>query len=217
MEATIYNVGGIPIMLYNTGRIVTDKEYETIIMHDYSAHMYKDTSTPGLITKSHYVLEHKDLIDIKLFCKQYLDKYVKETLCITNEFVITNSWFTRNPTGASHHSHNHPNSIFSGVYYLDADTSDVTFEFESTISKHFRFNYECSELNGFNTNSITLSPRTGDVLIFPSWILHKVSPNTGSTDRLVLGFNSFVTGELGCVDINTYLNLNTKNATIEEK
>jgi uncharacterized protein (TIGR02466 family) len=131
--------------------------------------------------------------------------------------MITNSWFTRNPTGASHYAHNHPNSIFSGVYYLDAEASDVTFEFECTISKNFKFIYDCSVLNEYNSNNLTLSPRTGDVLIFPSWIWHKVSPNTGSTDRLVLGFNSFVTGELGRVDVDTYLNLNTKNATIEEK
>lgn len=212
MENKIFNVGGIPIMLYKTGRIVTNKEYETIIMHDYSAHMFKDEATPGLISKSHYVLEHPDLVDLQIFCKAYLDSYVKDTLAITNEFIITNSWFTRNPTGASHHAHSHPNSIFSGVYYLDAESSHVTFDFENTFSKNFKFSYNYSEANDFNSTSLTVSPRTGDVLIFPSWINHKVSPNTGNTDRMVLGFNSFVTGDLGCVDINTYVKFNTENA-----
>jgi len=208
----LFNVGGIPIMLYNTNRIVTDKEYETIIMHDYSAHMFKDEATPGLITKSHYVLNHPDLVDVKTFCKSYLDKYINETLCITNEFIITHSWFTRNPTGASHHAHSHPNSIFSGVYYLDAEHAEVTFEYENTFSKSFDFRYNYSAINEFNSRSLTLEPRTGDVLIFPSWIKHKVSENSGATDRMVLGFNSFVTGNLGDTDINTYLNLDTKNA-----
>jgi uncharacterized protein (TIGR02466 family) len=211
MEVKMYNVGGIPIMLYNTDRVVTAKEYETIIMHTYSAHMYNDVATPGLITECHYILEEQNMEELKSFCQLYLDKYVKETLCITDQFIITNSWATRNPIGATHHAHNHPNSIFSGVYYLDAESSEVTFEFESTISKYFRFTYNCSELNGFNSNSLTLSPRTGDFLIFPSWINHKVSANTGSNDRTVLAFNSFVSGKIGTPDTNTFINLNTSN------
>lgn len=208
----LFNVGGIPIMLYNTNRVTTDKEYETVIMHDYSTHMFKDEVTSGLITKSHYVLDHPDLIDVKTFCKSYLDKYINETLCITNEFIITNSWCARNSTGASHHSHNHPNSIFSGVYYLDAKSSDVKFEFANTFSKLFNFKYNYSKLNEFNCDSLTVSPRTGDLLLFPSWINHKASKNTGHSDRMVIGFNSFVTGDIGDNDINAFVNLDVKNA-----
>jgi hypothetical protein len=50
------------------------------------------------------------------------------------------------------------------------------------------------------------------MLIFPSWIKHRVSKNIGSNDRIVIGFNSFVTGVIGTTDIHQYLNLETKNA-----
>jgi uncharacterized protein (TIGR02466 family) len=208
----LFNVGGIPIIWYNTNRITTDKEYDTIVMQDWGAHMYMNTETPGLVSKAYYVLEQPELVDLKTHCQSYLDRYINEVLSITNDFMITHSWLTKNPNGATHHSHNHPNSIFSGVYYLDAESSEVTFQFDTVFSKDFKFLYNYKESNEFNCKELTVSPRTGDMLIFPSWINHKVSKNIGSNDRIVIGFNSFVTGVLGTTDIHQYLNLDIKNA-----
>jgi hypothetical protein len=146
----LFNVGGIPIMWYSTNRITTDKEYDTIVMQDWGAHMYMNAETPGLVSKAYYILEQPELVDLKTHCQTYLDRYINEVLSITNDFIITNSWLTKNPSGASHHSHSHPNSIFSGVYYLDAESSEVTFEFDTVFSKDFNFVYNYKDINEFN-------------------------------------------------------------------
>ena len=204
--------GGFPIMVYKSEHILTNKEYEVLISREYSYYMRKDVPTSGSITTEHYVLDNPELAKIKKDIENHLHNYTWALMKINNPFIITNSWCTRNPKGTTHHKHTHPNSIFSGVYYADAESSDITFSWPTTFSKNFNFQYDYWAHNEYNSEQYVLSPRSGDIVIFPSWIDHSVSENTGDNDRIVIGFNSFVTGELGTTDINTYVNLDTKNA-----
>jgi hypothetical protein len=43
------------------------------------------------------------------------------------EFYITNSWYNKSKPHESHHSHMHPNSIFSAVLYVDGPDCPTFF------------------------------------------------------------------------------------------
>ena len=42
--------------------------------------------------------------------------------------------------------------------------------------------------------------KTGDVVIFPGWILHGTTPNKSDMDRIVIGANYFINGTVGTED-----------------
>ena len=100
--------------------------------------------------------------------------------------------------GEKHHSHRHPNSMLSGVFYLEADgNSPLEISHRSRIFEDFRFSFKHTEMNMFNSPSWKGLVVTGSLIIFPSWLVHEAHPNTSNIDRRVLGFNSFVEGKFG--------------------
>jgi len=205
MNPTVHSLGAIPIAIYKTENFLTDDE-KNYIMNSLSYREINESGT-NYITNDSYVLTDTNLLNVRSKCQQYLEKYTKELLKIANDFQITNSWCVKSPTGGSHHAHPHPNSIYSAVYYVEATSADVIFEFEALYSYYHRFQYIHIENNEFNATKFKVSPRTGDLLIFPSWIMHQVTENTSKEDRVVLAFNSFVSGLLGSSLKNTMLNL----------
>jgi len=214
---TIYSVRATPIALYKTTEEVTSKEMVDILSMDYQAPHYdpeNDAEDLHRITHDAFILEHPALQNIKNTCIKYFSKYIKEVLMITNDFVITNSWVIRCPKDSKHHLHTHPNSIFSAVYYIYADqkSSDMIFRYDTTYDTNYKFTYNISKHNEYNSNQLNLSPTTGDFLIFPSYLEHTVTPNVSDNERVILSFNSFLTGSVGLSQEKTYLNLETKNA-----
>ena len=50
----------------------------------------------------------------------------------TIEIYITISWINYTETNQYHHAHSHPNSVISGVYYIETDESDTITFFQHT-------------------------------------------------------------------------------------
>jgi uncharacterized protein (TIGR02466 family) len=216
MSETIYSIRATPIVVYKSTEEVSAEEYVDILSMDYQEPHYDPANNAEnfhRITNNAFVLEHPALSNIKKTCVKYFNQYIKEVLMITDDFVITNSWVIRCPTDSKHHLHIHPNSIFSAVYYIYADdSSDMIFQYDTTYDTAHKFTYNFSGLNQYNSGKLTLKPKTGDFLIFPSYLKHSVTPNKSQNERVILSFNSFLTGTVGNSQEKTYLNLETKNA-----
>ena len=70
---------------------------------------------------------------------------------------------------------------------------DITFKvsvFDNPVSKGFGLEYE--KEHTANSNLYTLTPTTGTLYIFPSYLLHYVSANLTNKDRYSLAFNLFL-------------------------
>ena len=112
---------------------------------------------------------------------------------------VTQLWALANPPGVGMHAHSHSNSLVSGsLYYcaLPEPVSRVVFDRHTT--------YQRLELNPlrdrqklYNTPVNVITPRTGEVLMFPSEINHLIEPNGASELRQAIAFNAFIRGELG--------------------
>ncbi|CAB5221330.1 Conserved hypothetical protein CHP02466 [uncultured Caudovirales phage] len=217
MIEKIYSVRATPIVVYKTTEKISGEEFVDILSMEYQEPHYdpvNDAENFHRISQDPFILEHPSLASIKDTCITYLNKYVKEVLNITDEFVITNSWIIRCPADSKHHLHTHPNSIFSAVYYIHADeqSSDMVFHYDTTYDTNYKFTYNCSEPNQYNSGKLTIKPKTGDFLIFPSYLKHNVTANKSQNERIILSFNSFLTGTVGTSQGKSYLNLDTKNA-----
>ena len=144
-----------------------------------------------------------ELKKIKQFCEQHLKKYVEQVICPEEEvdFYITQSWINVTKPGEFHHPHSHPNSIVSGVFYI-ATEEDDTFTLEDPnyrIKQIIKF--EPTEYNAWNSIAWTLPSKNNELLLFPSWIKHRVEVNERATrDRISISFNTFVRGIMGRKD-----------------
>lgn len=193
MNGSIVPLFSVPI-LYQTdsGRRLSDDELTIISALDKE-------SVPNKFSKNRTVLELPGLENLKQFCQESITKYATEVCKVSDEFYITNSWTTENENSVEHSRHTHPNSIFSGVFYFQADenASPMTVHYKSPIFKHFSLEYHYSGYSMFNSNDWSFPVRTGTLIIFPSWLEHGSLKNLSTTPRRLLGFNSFVRGTFG--------------------
>lgn len=106
--------------------------------------------------------------------------------------VITESWININQRGHFNYSHDHPGSLFSAVYYVKGGPDKGALEFKSPIVPHTYTisNDLIQNFNAFTGHAMVIPPVTGDLLIFPSWLLHRVNMSHSDEDRISIAFNS---------------------------
>jgi uncharacterized protein (TIGR02466 family) len=102
---------------------------------------------------------------------------------------VNNCWALVNRQFSSNFVHNHPNSLLSGVYYVQApeDCGGLFFRDPREIA-HLTMP-PLTEITPWTLQKVTYKPAAGRMIIFPSWLLHGVDPNLGQEERVSLSFN----------------------------
>ncbi len=102
-------------------------------------------------------------------------------------------WVNVLETGGHQAMHNHANSFVSGVAYLtptDASSRTVFMKSPGGTDFAFRNDHPGMVAGRFNAEKwIGPAPEPGDVLLFPSYLMHAVPPNAGGR-RISLAFNA---------------------------
>ena len=180
-----------PLYVVNTQRVLTldESNYVHSLKNDTVLNVGNNYNT-----KNSYILNEKILENLKNVIMLYVKDYFTKVLSTTAQPYITQSWLNYQTQDQSHHMHDHPNSIVSGVYYIKTDEKD-------TVSFHKRI-YETimldkTSLNPYNANDVSTSVRTGDLIMFPSSLLHSVNKKETLNERISLAFNVFVKGKIG--------------------
>ena len=187
-----------PVVVINIGRDFTEDELQsctTDILMKKTKNMLNHRSE-DLYLFDNYT---KELQDIKNFCESWVRDYMEEIEGADTELVslrITQSWLNKNKPQEYHHMHNHPNSYISGVLYIKCLPNDgINFEKQSYRNS---IEFPVKETTVWNASGFRQPVTKGDLILFPSWILHSVDLNeTEDVDRLSLAFNTFPEGELG--------------------
>jgi uncharacterized protein (TIGR02466 family) len=102
---------------------------------------------------------------------------------------IDSCWAIVNGKLASNSVHNHPNSILSGVYYLQAPENSGVISFSDPRSAAQVLVPPMTEFSPWTLPKISYQPQAGTMLLFPSWLLHGVEMNMSSELRISLSFN----------------------------
>jgi len=128
---------------------------------------------------------------------KYIDIFLKDIwLEKEAELVITSSWFNINPKHTIHHEHRHPNSILSGVLYLNTDEKSGDFVMYNSKAYSRQVSSFAFGSNKFVEKTKNYCPKLYDLVIFPSDLKHSVLPNASNYDRMSLSFNTFYNGEI---------------------
>jgi hypothetical protein len=110
---------------------------------------------------------------------------------------IKEMWVNVLDGGGVQAMHNHANSFISGVVYLTPSHADSqTVFFKSAGGTDFVFKNEHADITPTPFNGdrwISPSPSPGDLVLFPSYLLHAVPPNRGER-RITMSFNAIPGG-----------------------
>jgi uncharacterized protein (TIGR02466 family) len=106
---------------------------------------------------------------------------------------IKEMWVNVLDTGGHQAMHNHANSFISGVVYLTPTHPGSTTVFMRSPGGTdflFRNDHKGMTPSEFNADKwISPQPAPGDMVLFPSYLMHAVPPNQGER-RITLAFNA---------------------------
>jgi uncharacterized protein (TIGR02466 family) len=138
-------------------------------------------------TDMHLKPEYKMLVDLLHQAQQFI--YKDESL--DNEPFLGNMWANINPPGGYNRAHTHPNSLWSGVYYVKAPINSGHLKVEDpkpciNISRPRR---KQGQLPKHLWNEVHFEPIAGRLIMFPSWLNHCVDTNQSNDIRISVSFN----------------------------
>ena len=193
METTINGIFPTPIYISKINRELTIKELSFIdkIKLDTFNNEGNTTSNDNYILNNKAFKNLKEELDLKI--QDYFDKVILPSDNITP--YVTQSWLNYTETNQYHHKHAHPNSLVSGVFYINCHEEHDKIKFFN--DKYKTIKLEIKEYNIWNSESWWFSVKTGDVILFPSSLTHMVESKQGDNTRISLAFNVFIKGTVG--------------------
>lgn len=100
-------------------------------------------------------------------------------------------WMNVNPAGGFNAPHTHPGAHWSGVYYVsqpaveEGNSGMIEFLDPRTDLPQMRI----LEASAFRLKK-KLRPQPGEIVLFPSYLLHWVYPNETDEERMSIAFNA---------------------------
>jgi uncharacterized protein (TIGR02466 family) len=102
-------------------------------------------------------------------------------------------WANKTPKGGYVNSHLHGNMPFSAVLYVDASPEQGNLVLENPMEMILMTQPISPDVKYPMEQEISVS--SGDLVMFPGYLRHRVLPNKLDRDRLILGFNIGSKGE----------------------
>jgi uncharacterized protein (TIGR02466 family) len=193
MQHDLMNMFATPLYRASLGRSYTEEELN--FFREALADCVESIS--NFSSRDKDVLNNPVLHGLRDILQQHLDEYFKTIYNTSNKvsLKITQSWLTLSRQGESHHAHTHPNSVASGVLYINlAENDGISFHRNEDNLWHELLP---AEENYFNAKRYFINTAVGDILLFPSHVRHGVREVSDPIERVSLSFNSFFEGELG--------------------
>lgn len=124
-----------------------------------------------------------------------LNKY--DEAIMRSMLIYSDSWFHITRRGGFFGLHNHPMASWSGVYCVspgehDADKPDsgvLSFVNPATTSAMYLDAANAKQVGPFGYGMRNVKFEPGQLVLFPSWILHDVKPYEGEGERITVAFN----------------------------
>ena len=123
--------------------------------------------------------------------RQFLILMIRSAIPLAEKYRIF-TWINCNPSRSHNSAHVHPDSEISGVFYIAVPSGSGKIVFRDP-----RPQSEMANLHArFGSSVLSLVPRypvqpeSGDMLLFPSWLMHQVEPGVDQAGmRISMAFN----------------------------
>jgi uncharacterized protein (TIGR02466 family) len=198
----------LPIFPTAIGRSILNRNFTNSEIHVFKQLSNDVRKNEGNFTSiNSNVLNLNELKDIKDFILTETNQYLTEIFSPANNLnlYITSSWVNYSRYGNYHHRHNHPNSIISGVLYINANSDIDSIRFFKTNNSSI--DISTNNYNQYNSKSWNVHVNSNDLILFPSMLDHQVDIVRNNETRISLAFNTFVKGQIGDTNLNTFLEI----------
>lgn len=184
--------------IFNLDRELTEEEKKVLLNQPVGPNMGNKTSV------ERFILRDPALANLKEFIQTSVDKYFNEVVAASKDasLYITQSWVNYSAKNEWHHAHAHPNSILSGVFYVQSTNEDKIYFEKNTYSQ---IEFPTENYNTYNSTTWWIEAFQGRLVIFPSSLRHYVNAVETDTTRVSLSFNTFARGTIGSNDTLTLL------------
>ena len=138
-------------------------------------------------TTMHEMPEYKRLTDALYEAQKKI--YIEEDL--DSEPFLGNMWANVNPKGGMNRAHIHPNSLWSGVYYVKANKNSGHLKIDDprSIASMSRPRLKEKQHPIRLWRETSFEPKVGRLIMFPAWLVHAVDPNLSDELRISVSFN----------------------------
>jgi uncharacterized protein (TIGR02466 family) len=198
-KPTIYPLFSAPVYVNNVGPFERP---------DLEALEYSSTIPSGGVynfrsSVDKKVLDRPEFRHVHEIVMREVNVYARQLLRVNEriEFYVTDSWVNLHRRGQSAGAHVHHNSLISGVLYLHVTeaTGDLVFHRDllSLVPFPPALDLDMEAFNIYNCKSWSYKPKTNDICLFPSVVMHSAERNESDDERACLAFNVFVRGEIG--------------------
>ena len=138
-------------------------------------------------TDMHERPEYKNLVNMLYEAQKTI--YDQEHLA--SEPFLGNMWANINPPGGMNRAHQHPNSLWSGVYYVKAPKNCGHLKIDDPRSSAAMIRPRQKDENkpARLFRETHYEPIAGKCIMFPSWLMHCVDPNNSNDIRISVSFN----------------------------
>ena len=102
---------------------------------------------------------------------------------------ITQMWAIINKKGAFNERHHHGNSALSAAYYVKAEQNAGNIIFFDPRQANVFHHPASTKANSLNCQVQSITPKAGTLVLFPSYLEHKVGENLSNEERIVISFN----------------------------
>lgn len=141
--------------------------------------------------KTYNFIDNYNCINLKSRIEKYALEYVIQSGWSgkwegESPIWLRDSWLNVFETGDFHSQHCHPGYSISGVYYYRVDESFGSISFSNPNPLMFSCSFP--QGNVCPQHSV-ITPTRGDLLFFPSWMIHSTLKNSNEEDRISVAFN----------------------------
>ena len=138
-------------------------------------------------TNMHELPQFKKLVDMLYACQKTI--YQQEHY--ESEPFLGNMWANINPPGGMNRAHQHPNSLWSGVYYIKTpkNCGHLKIDDPRASAAMCRPRQKEGKKPSRLYRETHYEPIAGRCIMFPSWLIHCVDPNQSNDIRISVSFN----------------------------
>ena len=145
-------------------------------------------STTDMANKPEYQLLVNELFKMQqdIYEKEHLDRQPK----------LGNMWANINPPEGMNQPHIHPNSLFSGVYYVKSNPKAGRLKiYDPRPGAQINMPTRKPGDPGKDLwRDANIEPIPGRIIMFPAWLWHSVEPNQSDDIRISVSFNFIQAG-----------------------
>lgn len=165
-------------------RIQKEKDYSS------TSYLYKDADI-RLENKTYDFIDKYNCVNLKNRIIQAAEEYIaytgwKGVFEGEQQVAIKNSWINVADKDGFHDVHCHPGYAISGSYYFRVNEEQGAITFNNPNPMMFACEFPGGRMC---PQRIDIVPDDGDIILFPSWLVHSTRKNTTTEQRIGVAFN----------------------------